>query len=83
MEASQSEVARATAERDKAQKDLSRYQKAAGKAVNPFTEQESTNAKQNYLAMEANLDILLLMIVALNIRLSCVYTMLCLCWIGI
>ena len=55
LEASQSEVARATAERDKAQKDLSRYQKAAGKAVNPFTEQESTNAKQNYLAMEAKL----------------------------
>ena len=55
LEASQSEVARATAERDKAQKDLSRYQRAAGKAVNPFTEQESTNAKQNYLAMEAKL----------------------------
>ena len=55
LEASQSEVVRATAERDKAQKDLSRYQRAAGKAVNPFTEQESTNAKQNYLAMEAKL----------------------------
>ena len=55
LEASQSEVARATAERDKAQKDLSRYQRAAGKAVNPFTEQESTNAKQTYLAMEAKL----------------------------
>ncbi len=31
------------------------YQKAAGKTVNPFTEQEATNAKQSYLAQEANL----------------------------
>jgi multidrug resistance efflux pump len=55
LTASQSEVERAAAERDKAQKDLSRYQRAAGKSVNPFTEQEATNAKQAYLAQEANL----------------------------
>ena len=55
LTASQSEVERATAERDKALKDLGRYQRAAGKAVNPFTEQEATNAKQAYLAQEANL----------------------------
>lgn len=55
LTASQSEVERATAERDKAFKDLGRYQRAAGKAVNPFTEQEATNAKQAYLAQEANL----------------------------
>lgn len=55
LDASQSEVERAVAERDKARKDLARYQKAAGKAVNPFTEQEATNAKQTYLAQEAKL----------------------------
>ena len=55
LTASQSEVERAAAERDKAQKDLNRYQRAAGKSVNPFTEQEATNAKQAYLAQEANL----------------------------
>ena len=55
LTASKSEVERATAERDKAFKDLGRYQRAAGKAVNPFTEQEATNAKQAYLAQEANL----------------------------
>jgi multidrug resistance efflux pump len=56
LTASQSEVERATAERDKARQDLARYQKAAGKTVNPFTEQEATNAKQAYLAQEARLD---------------------------
>jgi len=56
LTASQSEVERAMAERDKAKKDLGRYQRAAGKAVNPFTEQEATNAKQAYLAQEANLS---------------------------
>ncbi len=55
LEATKAEVDRAVAERDKAKKDLSRFQRAAGKAVNPFTEQEATNAKQNYLAMEARL----------------------------
>ena len=55
LDATQSEVERATAERDKARKDLARYQKASGKAVNPFTEQEATNAKQTYLAQEAKL----------------------------
>jgi len=55
LTASQSEVEKAAAERDRAQKDLSRYQRAAGKSVNPFTEQEATNAKQAYLAQEATL----------------------------
>ena len=55
LTASQGQVERAAAERDKAQKDLNRYQRAAGKSVNPFTEQEATNAKQAYLAQEANL----------------------------
>jgi len=55
LTASQGQVERAAAERDKAQKDLNRYQRAAGKSVNPFTEQEATNAKQSYLAQEANL----------------------------
>lgn len=55
LTASQGQVERAAAERDKAQKDLNRYQRAAGKSVNPFTEQEATNAKQAYRAQEANL----------------------------
>lgn len=55
LDAAESQVAEATAQRDKARKDLARYQKAAGKTVNPFTEQEATNAKQSYLAQEANL----------------------------
>ena len=55
LDAAESQVEGATAQRDKARKDLARYQKAAGKTVNPFTEQEATNAKQSYLAQEANL----------------------------
>ena len=55
LDAAESQVEGATAQRDKARKDLARYQKASAKAVNPFTEQEATNAKQSYLAQEANL----------------------------
>ena len=55
LTASKATVAQMRADRDRAQKDLARYQRAAGKAVNPFTEQEATNARQTYLAQEAKL----------------------------
>lgn len=55
LTASKATVAQMRADRDRAQKDLARYQRAAGKAVNPFTEQEATNARQAYLAQEAKL----------------------------
>lgn len=56
LDASKAQVAQARAERDRAMKDLARYQKASNKTVNPFTEQEATNAKQAYLAQEARLS---------------------------
>ena len=55
LTASKATVAQMRADRDRAQKDLARYQRASGKAVNPFTEQEATNARQTYLAQEAKL----------------------------
>lgn len=55
LTASKATVAQMQADRDRAQKDLARYQRASGKAVNPFTEQEATNARQTYLAQEAKL----------------------------
>ncbi len=56
LDASKAQVAQARAERDRAMKDLARYQKASNKTVNPFTEQDATNAKQAYLAQEARLS---------------------------
>ncbi len=55
LTASKATVEQMRADRDRAQKDLARYQRVSGKAVNPFTEQEATNARQTYLAQEAKL----------------------------
>lgn len=46
-------VSRAQADRDKALRDSERYSGGGKKAVSPFSEQEITNARQNYLAQEA------------------------------
>ncbi|MGL5759271.1 HlyD family secretion protein [Plesiomonas sp.] len=48
-------ISRAQAERDKALRDSQRYTGGGKKAVSPFSEQEITNARQNYLAQEAAL----------------------------
>ncbi len=55
LTASKATIDQMRADRDRAQKDLARYQRASSKAVNPFTEQEATNARQTYLAQEAKL----------------------------
>ncbi len=56
LSVTQAQVAQVRADRDKARKDLARYEQAARKVVNPFTEQEATNARQAYLAQEARLS---------------------------
>ncbi|GAA4499899.1 HlyD family secretion protein [Pseudaeromonas paramecii] len=56
LSVTQAQVAQVRADRDKARKDLTRYEQAARKAVNPFTEQEATNARQAFLAQEARLS---------------------------
>lgn len=56
----QANTTRVSAERDRLYKDYQRYLKGSQARVNPFSESDIDNARQNYLAQDAMVKVLLL-----------------------